>query len=206
MTAWRLDSSSDRMWALRPKPLPAEFPSQAPSPQPYPQVCSFSSSRPGPQACRSQGKEAATQSPKAPAHYVPYPGCVRTLPHGRLPWAPVLACSTQFFGLRAFLSGSLISLLPTLGFSHTRHWSWGTHGACLLCPHISTASQGSAHLPHRPGPSPYPAPRVGHGLAQGLQRVTCVPAGSDQVCCCWPWGQDQKAAAFSERERQRLGG
>lgn len=94
MTAWRLDSSSDRMWALRPKPLPAEFPSQAPSPQPYPQVCSFSSSRPGPQACRSQGKEAATQSPKAPAHYVPYPGCVRTLPHGRLPWAPVLACST----------------------------------------------------------------------------------------------------------------
>lgn len=96
-------------------------------------------------------------------------GCVHTLPHGSLPWAPVLACSTQFFGLRAFLSGCLILSPPTLGFSHTRHWSWGTHGACSLCPHISTASQGSAHLPHTDlALHLILLPRVGHGLAQGL--------------------------------------
>lgn len=164
------------MWALRPKPLAAEFPSQAPSSQPHPQVCPFSSSRPGPRACRSQGKEAATQSPKAPAHYVHSPGLCAHIAPWKSPLGPCPGRLHTALWPKGFLRVSDF-IAPTLGFSHTRHWSWGTHGACSLCPHISTASQGSAHFPHTDlALHLILLPRVGHGLEQGLppECLTCV--------------------------------
>lgn len=164
------------MWSLRPKPLPAEFPFQA---LPIP-VLRCVSSAPGGQGLRHadpKGKETvATQSPKAPCTLCSQPWAVCShCPRVNLPWAPALLHTLLWpkgFSLRIsdFIAPS------TLGFSHTRHWSWGTHGVCSPCPHISTASQGSAHLPHRPGPLPFPAPRAGCGLAQRLHSEchTCV--------------------------------
>lgn len=195
------------MWSLRPKPLPAEFPFQA---LPIP-ILRCVSSAPGGQGLRHadpKGKETvATQSPKAPCTLCSQPWAVCThCPRVNLPWAPALLHTLLWpkgFSLRIsdFIAPS------TLGFSHTRHWSWGTYGVCSPCPHISTASQGSAHLPQTWPFTFSCSPELDADLHKDYTRsVTRVsPALSDQVCCC-PWGQDQKPTAFSERERQRLEG
>lgn len=100
------------------------------------------------QAGPQREEDIDRHSPKAPCTSLPRPWTIYVHLRGPIwnnPWAPALACSTHFFGLRAPLSGSLMIPSPALSFSHTSgHESWGAHPACSLCPHISTAGQGSA--------------------------------------------------------------
>nr|KAF6410608.1 hypothetical protein HJG63_009096 [Rousettus aegyptiacus] len=129
LTAWHLGSSSNRMWALRLKPLPVEFPSQAP-PSPPPGVFLWLREARGSGMQVSKGRRHSHTLTKGPLHIVSRPWAVCThCAQGNLPWAPALACSTHFFGLRASFSGSLILPPQNLGFSHIGHWSQGTHGA-----------------------------------------------------------------------------
>lgn len=80
-----LDSLFCRMWALRPKPLPAKFPFQAPSTR---KVCSLSFRRPETQACRLQRVGGIATLTKALAHHVSDPWLrmqVHTVPTHTLP-------------------------------------------------------------------------------------------------------------------------
>lgn len=180
------------MWVLRPQPLPAEFPSQAPCPQPHPQVYSFSSSRPGPQACRSQGKGHSHQRPL----HITFPtlGCVHTLPHGSLSWAPGLACSTQFFGLRAFLRISDFIAQPwasaTLGTGAGPHMGPAHFAHTSLQPARALPIFHTQTWPFTLSCSPELDTDLHKDYPQSVSLA--LPAESDQVCCCWPWGQDQR--------------
>lgn len=181
--ACRLDSSSDRMWALRPKPLPAEFPSQAPSshPPPHPQCVPPAPAGQGQgQGVQGPREGGSTQSPRPCTLGSPPWLCAHMAPW-KSPLGPVLACSPQFFGLRALLRISGF-LAPTLGFGHTRHWRWA-HGAAHFAHTSLQPARALPPSPHRPGPSPYPAPRLGHGLEQGLSSVSHVCCQQDQTKC-----------------------
>lgn len=140
------------MWALRPKPFPAEFPSQT---SPTPRCAPLASGGRG-WACISEGRGTATHSPKAPAYCISDLGLsarsqVHTLAHahtapaeifpGPLPWP----ASQHTLWPKGFSLRTSNLTTPNLGFSHTSgHWSWGAHGACSPCPHISS----------QPGPCP----------------------------------------------------
>nr|KAF6407242.1 hypothetical protein HJG59_009903 [Molossus molossus] len=196
------------MWSLRPKPLPAEFPSQA---LPIP-ILRCVRSAPGGQGLRHadpKGKETATQSPKAPCTLCSQPWAVCThCPHGNLPWAPPLLHTLLWpkgFSLRI---SDFTPSPPNPGLQPHQALELGHIRGLLALP---------THLYSQPGLCPpstqtWPftfscSPELDVDLHKDCTwSVTRVlPALSDQVCCC-PWGQDQKPTAFSETERQRLEG
>lgn len=133
-----------------------------------------------------------------------HPHCSSEISPGLLP------CSTHFFGLRASFSGSLILPPPTLGFSHTGHWSWGAHGACSPCPHISTAGQDSTQLPHTDLALhlfllPRAGCRLAHGPAPGVSHVLQQHQTKCGVACGARTGnqlpsQKGKAKAWADRK------
>lgn len=156
---------------------------------------------------RKGGRHSYTFT-KGPLHTVSLPlGCARTctLPLWNLTWAPALA-ATHVFGPRASLSGSLILLPPILDLSYAGHWGLGVHGACSPCPHISTASQGSAQLPYTDlALHIFLLPMVGCRLAQGpALGMSHMHHSSIRPSVLSPMGPGS-ATSFSEREGKGLG-
>lgn len=204
-----LDSSSDRMWALKPKPLPAEFPFQTTPIPPSGVFLQLQEAR-GSGMQISKGRRHSHTVTKGPLHIVfPTLGGLHTLPPLKSPLGSCPGLLHTLLWPKGFSLRISDIIAPNPGLQLHQALKLGhTQGLLTLPQHLYSQPGLFPLFTHRPGPSPFPAPQswmwtCTRTYTQSVSRV--LPAVSDQVCCC-PWGQDQKPTAISERERQRLVG
>lgn len=136
-----------------------------------------------------------------PAHLCLYPlglSAGTLLFPRNLPGTPALVCSIHYFGLRTSFSGPVtVPHTQPWGFSRASgHWSCGAHRAGWPCPGSMQTGRSS----------PSPLSELHEDVIQLILRMPPMcPAASSGPGGLVLKGQDQKTAAFSEKEENESG-
>lgn len=191
------------MWALRRKPLPAEFLFQ-PHSIPTPRCVPSASGGQGLGHADPKGKETQPHiHQRPPAHRVPDPGlCAHTAPMEISPGSCACLLHTLLrpkgFSLR-------ISDFPAPTPGLQPHWALELERTCSPCPHNSTASQGSAQLPHTDLAYLLLLPRVDVDLHKD-RHPECHVWQQHQTKCVIPHGVRTRSQLHSQKEKAKAWG